>query len=38
LHHDEEKESIIDEPVLSSNPVTTGGDMSQEEEIQDEYI
>ena len=39
LHHVEEQESIIDEPVLSSNPVTQGDkDFDEEGVIEDEYI
>ena len=38
LHHVEEQDSIIDEPVLTSNPVTSGDKDFEQEEIEDEYI
>ena len=37
LHHVEEHESIIDEPVITSNPVTSA-DKDFEHEIEDEYV
>jgi hypothetical protein len=38
LHQVQEEESLIDEPVLASNLVTSAGGGDKDNEIEDEYI